>query len=154
MDLEIRKNLLATIDTVGWSLVGVNDEVKDKFISLCENMLPLDIILDIIKIADKSSRTLAELNDILPLDTSVLYNYMLKSNSLKIIKHDFVKVAESVSGKRVIILFKTKKQISLYLENNLLGVLASKLMIDPENTEYEYCGCTSDSDETIILIFE
>jgi hypothetical protein len=52
------------------------------------------------------------------------------------------------------VLFKTSKPISLYLDNNLLGVLASKLIVDPEDTEYEYCGFTASKDEMTLLVFE
>lgn len=154
MDPILKESLMKSFDTMGWSLVGVTPEVIEKFILLLDTKLPADVVSDLISIADNSSLTLAERSESLFLDLSTLYNYLRKCSSVRVVKYDFVRVAEPVAGKNVIVLFKTSKPISLYLDNNLLGVLASKLIVDPEDTEYEYCGFTSSKDETVLLIFE
>jgi len=154
MDPLLKESLMKSFDTMGWSLVGVTPEVIEKFISLLDSKLPADVVSDLIKIADNSLLTIAERNSALYLDLSTLYNYLRKCSSVKIVKYDFVKVTEPVAGKNVIVLFKTSKPISLYLENNLLGTLASRLIVDPDDTEYEYCGFTAEKDETVLLVFE
>lgn len=154
MDQLIRESFERSFDTMGWSLVGVTPEIKEKFFALMESHLPPELITEIAAVSDNSGLTLAEKSSMLNLDTSTLYNYLRKCSSVRIIKHDFVRVTEPVSGKNVIILFNTSKPISLYLENNLLGVLASKLIADAEDTEYEYCGRTAEKDSMTLIVFE
>lgn len=154
MDQLIKESFDRSFDTMGWSLVGVTPEIKEKFFSLIESHLPPEVVSEISALADNSGLTLAERSSMLHLDTSTLYNYLRKCSSVSVVKHDFVKVTEPVAGKNVIVIFKTSKPISLYLENNLLGVLASRLIVNAEDTEYEYCGRTSEKDEMILLVFE